>query len=164
MSEAALISRSPLHESLPVGSVLIIDDEAEIRESLQTLLELEGFVIETAATGEEGIERDRLDERKGAGEVGAGGGSAVRLCTLGAQSPLNGERRIYARGGKGTNRAGDRATRDHLLQSVQEPDPGGRAGTRDGCSDTWDRQITRLLFRDDLCGFSGRGEPGQRKS
>jgi DNA-binding NtrC family response regulator len=57
MSEAALISRSPLHESLPVGSVLIIDDEAEIRESLQTLLELEGFAIETAATGEEGLQR-----------------------------------------------------------------------------------------------------------
>jgi DNA-binding NtrC family response regulator len=57
MSEAALISRSPLHESLPLGSVLIVDDEAGIRESLQTLLELEGFAIETAATGEEGLQR-----------------------------------------------------------------------------------------------------------
>jgi DNA-binding response OmpR family regulator len=35
--------------------VLIIDDEAEIRESLQTLLELEGFEVETAVTGEDGI-------------------------------------------------------------------------------------------------------------
>ncbi|MGA7322201.1 MAG: hypothetical protein WBW98_16970, partial [Candidatus Sulfotelmatobacter sp.] len=33
----------------------------------------------------------RLDERKGVGEAGAGGGSALRLCTLGAQSPLNAE-------------------------------------------------------------------------
>jgi DNA-binding NtrC family response regulator len=39
------------------GAVLIIDDEAEIRESLQTLLELEGFAVETAATGEAGLQR-----------------------------------------------------------------------------------------------------------
>jgi len=37
------------------GSVLIIDDEASIRESLQTLLELEGFTVETASSGEEGL-------------------------------------------------------------------------------------------------------------
>jgi DNA-binding NtrC family response regulator len=37
------------------GAVLIVDDEASIRESLQTLLELEGFTVETAATGEEGL-------------------------------------------------------------------------------------------------------------
>ncbi len=36
------------------GSVLIIDDEAEIRESLETLLELEGYDVETAATGRKG--------------------------------------------------------------------------------------------------------------
>ena len=36
------------------GAVLIVDDEAEIRESLQTLLEMEGFAVETAATGEAG--------------------------------------------------------------------------------------------------------------
>ena len=39
----------------PTGSVLIIDDEAEIRESLQTLLEMEGFEVETAVTGEDGL-------------------------------------------------------------------------------------------------------------
>ncbi len=39
------------------GAVLIIDDEAEIRESLQTLLEMEGFAVETAATGEAGLQR-----------------------------------------------------------------------------------------------------------
>jgi DNA-binding NtrC family response regulator len=37
------------------GSILIVDDEAAIRESLQTLLESEGFAIETAASGEEGL-------------------------------------------------------------------------------------------------------------
>jgi len=56
MSEAAVISRSPLNSrSSAAGSVLIVDDEAEIRESLQTLLEMEGFEVETAATGEEGL-------------------------------------------------------------------------------------------------------------
>jgi DNA-binding NtrC family response regulator len=39
------------------GAVLIIDDEAEIRESLQTLLEMEGFAVETAPTGEAGLQR-----------------------------------------------------------------------------------------------------------
>ena len=39
------------------GLVLIIDDEAEIRESLQTLLELEGYEVETASTANEGLAR-----------------------------------------------------------------------------------------------------------
>ncbi|MBV9574005.1 MAG: sigma-54-dependent Fis family transcriptional regulator, partial [Acidobacteriales bacterium] len=37
------------------GLVLIIDDEAEIRESLQALLEMEGYAVELAASGEEGL-------------------------------------------------------------------------------------------------------------
>jgi DNA-binding NtrC family response regulator len=41
--------------AIPAGSILIVDDEAAIRESLQTLLESEGFSIETATTGEEGL-------------------------------------------------------------------------------------------------------------
>jgi len=58
MSEAAVIARNSLSGSPgPSGAVLIVDDEAEIRESLQTLLELEGFVVETAASGEEGLQR-----------------------------------------------------------------------------------------------------------
>jgi DNA-binding NtrC family response regulator len=58
MSEAVIISRSVVHgNSSPLGSVLIVDDEAEIRESLQTLLELEGFEVETAASGEDGLAR-----------------------------------------------------------------------------------------------------------
>ena len=57
MSEAAVITRRNLIEmpSSPTGSVLIIDDEVGIRESLQTLLELEGYGVETAPNGEQGM-------------------------------------------------------------------------------------------------------------
>src|SRR5246500_394761 len=55
MSEAAVITRGAVSGSPVGGSVLIVDDEAEIRESLQTLLELEGFDVETAETGEDGL-------------------------------------------------------------------------------------------------------------
>src|SRR6266498_2653130 len=56
MSEAAVISRGTSPAALSgQGSVLIIDDEAAIRESLQTLLELEGYDVAAAADGEEGI-------------------------------------------------------------------------------------------------------------
>jgi DNA-binding NtrC family response regulator len=62
MSEAAVISGRINDVALPSqGSVLIIDDEAEIRESLQTLLEIEGYAVETAVNGEDGL--SRLGER-----------------------------------------------------------------------------------------------------
>src|SRR5271167_4341872 len=58
MSDTAVISRTLLNGTRGLaGTVLIIDDEAEIRESLQTLLEMEGFAVETAATGEAGLQR-----------------------------------------------------------------------------------------------------------
>jgi DNA-binding NtrC family response regulator len=58
MSEAAVISGRINEGTIPAqGSVLIIDDEAEIRESLQTLLEIEGYDVETAGNGEEGLSR-----------------------------------------------------------------------------------------------------------
>src|ERR1700722_12097264 len=58
MSEAAVIQRSSLHSGpAPAGAVLIVDDEVEIRESLQTLLEIEGYAVETAGSGEEGLVR-----------------------------------------------------------------------------------------------------------
>jgi DNA-binding NtrC family response regulator len=59
MSEAAVIVRHSSGEtSLPAaGAVLIIDDEAAIRESLETLLELEGYAVQSAASGEEGLAR-----------------------------------------------------------------------------------------------------------
>ncbi len=57
MSEAAVISRRVPPESLPesLGRVLVIDDEAEIRESLETLLQLEGYTVSSAATAREGM-------------------------------------------------------------------------------------------------------------
>jgi DNA-binding NtrC family response regulator len=59
MSELAIASNRSMSEFSPsvAGSVLIVDDEGEIRESLRTLLELEGYEVEVAATGEEGMAR-----------------------------------------------------------------------------------------------------------
>ncbi len=58
MSEAAVLAGHPTRgrASAP-GSVLIIDDEAAIRESLQTLLEMEGYSVETAESGAQGLAR-----------------------------------------------------------------------------------------------------------
>jgi len=57
MSEAAVVAHRQHEEPSPSssGSVLIVDDEVAIRESLQALLELEGYEVESAATGEEGL-------------------------------------------------------------------------------------------------------------
>src|SRR3954470_2162415 len=58
MSETAVISRNvPDATPQAQGCVLIIDDEAEIRESLQTLLEFEGYEVETAANGSQGLSK-----------------------------------------------------------------------------------------------------------
>src|SRR5579863_6982382 len=58
MSDSAVISRSLLNGNPGLGGgVIIIDNEAEIRESLQALLEMEGFVVETATNGEAGLQR-----------------------------------------------------------------------------------------------------------
>ena len=57
MSELATIPRPNLGESSSAGSVLIIDDEAAIRESLETLLEMEGYEVQSAATADEGLTR-----------------------------------------------------------------------------------------------------------
>ena len=50
-------SRRSIPEITPqsAGRILIIDDEAEIRESLQTLLELESYSVSVAGTGREGL-------------------------------------------------------------------------------------------------------------
>ena len=48
--------------SLPKGRILVVDDEADIRESLQDLLSGEGYQIETASNGAEGL---RKMERRG---------------------------------------------------------------------------------------------------
>ena len=57
MSELATMPRHSLGESASAGSVLIIDDEAAIRESLETLLEMEGYDVQSAATADEGMTR-----------------------------------------------------------------------------------------------------------
>jgi len=60
MSEAAVLTR-PRTDAVSGGSILIIDDEAAIRESLETLLEFEGYSVESAENGEDGLAR--LNER-----------------------------------------------------------------------------------------------------
>ena len=56
MSEAAVLTR-PRTDTVSSGSILIIDDEVAIRESLETLLEFEGYSVESAETGEDGLAR-----------------------------------------------------------------------------------------------------------
>jgi DNA-binding NtrC family response regulator len=56
MSEAAVLTR-PKASAAVGGSILIIDDEVAIRESLETLLEFEGYSVQSAETGEEGLAR-----------------------------------------------------------------------------------------------------------
>jgi DNA-binding NtrC family response regulator len=58
---AILANRDASQETGSRGSVLVIDDNADVRESLQTLLEIEGYATEGAETGEEGL--NRLSER-----------------------------------------------------------------------------------------------------
>jgi len=64
MSELAAVSevttiprRSTPERRQPesAGRILIIDDEAEIRESLETLLQLEGYTVAVAGNGREGM-------------------------------------------------------------------------------------------------------------
>jgi DNA-binding NtrC family response regulator len=59
MSEATLaISSATPPAQIETGQrILIIDDEAAIRESLETLLSLEGYLVETATNGEEGLDQ-----------------------------------------------------------------------------------------------------------
>jgi DNA-binding NtrC family response regulator len=56
MAEAAILSRREQKATAESrGSVLVVDDNLDVRESLQTLLELEGYVTDGAETGEEGL-------------------------------------------------------------------------------------------------------------
>src|SRR5947209_19940182 len=58
MSETAVLAQRPAgNESPAAGNILIIDDEAAIRESLQTLLEMEGYRVEASESGEDGLAR-----------------------------------------------------------------------------------------------------------
>jgi DNA-binding NtrC family response regulator len=58
VSEVSTVPRRSAPETpspQSAGRILIIDDEAEIRESLETLLQLEGYTIVVAGSGEEGL-------------------------------------------------------------------------------------------------------------
>jgi len=62
-----------------------------------------------------------MDKGQGVGKGGPEGRAEVRLCTLGAQGQLDAQGGIQARGRAAPDRAGDRTTRDPLLQGVQKP-------------------------------------------
>src|SRR6202161_1154049 len=51
----ATVSAPTLDGSSPVASILVVDDEAGIQESLEVLLSLENYAVKTAANGEEGL-------------------------------------------------------------------------------------------------------------
>ena len=55
MSDVAGVKRLSVAEQSQTGRVLIIDDEAAIRESLQILLEDDGYEVVNAQDGEEGL-------------------------------------------------------------------------------------------------------------
>src|SRR5437660_675801 len=101
--------------------------------------------------------------KAGAGEAGEEPGWAgVRLCNLVAQSSRAAKGTVPARGRKRAYRERNRALGDYLFQTLQKPDPGHRAGARDGSSDARKRSLSRLLPGDDLRGFFGGSEFGQR--
>ncbi|HTK95809.1 MAG TPA: sigma-54 dependent transcriptional regulator [Terriglobales bacterium] len=54
---AIMPGRPVLESTSGAGAILIIDDETAIRESLETLLDLDGYSVETAENGEEGLAR-----------------------------------------------------------------------------------------------------------
>ena len=57
MSEAGILlpQRANITNPEPAARILIIDDEAAIRESLETLLVLEGYVVDLAPEGQAGL-------------------------------------------------------------------------------------------------------------
>src|SRR5207302_6950087 len=115
-----------------------------------------------AAASETGVEAGGLDERVGTGKAGEEEGWAgIRLCNLVAQSSSPAERRVPARGGKGADRERNRTLGDYLFQTLQEPDPGDRAGAGNCGADAGKRSLPRLLSGDDLCGLFGGSEFGQ---
>ena len=51
----APVSASAVDGNSPAAPILVVDDEAGIRESLEVLLSLENYAVKTAASGEEGL-------------------------------------------------------------------------------------------------------------
>src|ERR1017187_5006797 len=97
-----------------------------------------------------------MDEGTGTGQGGPEGWAALRLCNLVAQSSCPAEGGLPTGGGEGTDGEGNGTVGADLLQSLQEPDSGDRAGNRDGSPDARYGQIARLLSRDDLRRLPGR--------
>jgi CheY-like chemotaxis protein/tRNA A-37 threonylcarbamoyl transferase component Bud32 len=56
---SAARAAAPESARLPGASVLVVDDDPQIREAVRELLELEGYAVETAAEGAEAIRRLR---------------------------------------------------------------------------------------------------------
>src|ERR1035438_6917194 len=102
-----------------------------------------------------------MDEGTGVSEACASRWPGLRLCNLVAQSPVPANRGLQAGGGEGAYGKGRGAVGTNLLQGLQEPDPGHRAGDRDSSHDAGVTQIARVLSGDDLCRLSGRSAPGQ---
>src|SRR6267143_2045951 len=50
-------SRQSGKRSMSKGSILVVDDESEIREGLEILLRGEGYGVSSAETGESGLEK-----------------------------------------------------------------------------------------------------------
>src|SRR3979409_2088847 len=50
-------SRRSGKRSMSKGSILVVDDESEIREGLELLLRGEGYGVSSAETGESGLEK-----------------------------------------------------------------------------------------------------------
>lgn len=104
-----------------------------------------------------------MDQGDGVSEGGAAGGTAVRKCNLVAQSPSHADRSLQTGGREAPDRQRHGALGTTLFQGVQESAAGDRASARDGRPDAGHQQVAGLLSRDDLCGFSGRSEPGQQR-
>ena len=51
----ATLSAPAFESTSPIASILVVDDEAGIQESLEVLLSLENYAVKTAANGEEGL-------------------------------------------------------------------------------------------------------------
>src|SRR5258708_3477889 len=58
---STLSSRRAGKQSMPKGSILVVDDESEIREGLELLLTSEGYGVSSAGTAESGLAK--LEER-----------------------------------------------------------------------------------------------------
>src|ERR1019366_1227895 len=102
-----------------------------------------------------------MDEGAGASEDRAPGRSGLRLCNLVAQSARHAEGGFQASSGEGTDREGNGAVGAYLLQGLQEPSPGHRAGDRDGSPYAGHGQIAWLLSGNDLRRLPGWRALGQ---